>query len=112
MSFELFNNSFIKKDIVTQNINKSICIDSTISNVSVSVSVSDSDVSKIKKMRCDECKCKVTITNSLECKCGQLLCMKHRMFNKHNCSIDYKTNDRKILEKNNPKIISDKIIFI
>ena len=98
MSVKLFNNSFIKKDILTENINKSICIDSTIS--------------KVKKMRCDECKCKVTITNSLECKCKQLLCMKHRMFNKHNCSIDYKTNDRKILEKNNPKIISDKIIFI
>ena len=110
MSFELFNNSFLKKDIVTKNINKSIFIDSNISNVSESES--ESDVSCIKKMRCDECKCKVNITNSLECKCGQLLCMKHRMFNKHNCSIDYKTNDRKILEKNNPKIISDKIILI
>ena len=51
-------------------------------------------------------------TNSLKCKCEKILCMKHRMFNAHNCSIDYKTNDIKILEKNNPKIISDKIISI
>ena len=91
-------------------INDLILILRNMSNISDISNISD--VSCIKKMRCDECKCKVNITNSLECKCGQLLCMKHRMFNKHNCSIDYKTNYRKILEKNNPKIISDKIIFI
>ncbi len=62
------------------------------------------------KSRCGECNSKVNITNSIECKCGKLLCMKHRLFNAHECSIDYKEKDKKILEKNNPKIVAEKII--
>ena len=62
------------------------------------------------KSRCNECNSKVNITNSIECKCGKLLCMKHRLFNAHNCSIDYKEKDKKILEKNNPKVVAEKII--
>ena len=104
MSFKLFNTSFLEKDVIynTKNIIKSE--DKIIQSIDFNI--------KKERMRCSECKCKVNITNSLECKCGQVLCMKHRMFNQHNCSIDYKTNDRKILEKNNPKIVSDKIIVI
>jgi hypothetical protein len=64
------------------------------------------------KMRCDECNCKLNITNSILCKCGKNLCYTHRYFDKHCCSIDYKEKDRKTLEKNNQKIISDKIIAI
>ena len=64
------------------------------------------------KSRCNECNCKVNITNSLECKCGKLLCMAHRLFNLHDCSIDYKEKDKKILEKNNPKIVAEKIVKI
>lgn len=64
------------------------------------------------KSRCGECNSKVNITNSIECKCGKLLCMKHRLFNAHDCSIDYKEKDKKILEKNNPKIVAEKIIKI
>ncbi len=62
------------------------------------------------KSRCGECNCKVNITNSIDCKCGKLLCMKHRLFNAHECSIDYKEKDRQILEKNNPKIVAEKIM--
>jgi hypothetical protein len=62
------------------------------------------------KSRCNKCNTKVNITNSLECKCGKLLCMTHRHFNSHNCSIDYKEKDKKILEKNNPKVVAEKII--
>jgi hypothetical protein len=38
--------------------------------------------------------------------------MAHRLFNLHDCSIDYKEKDKKILEKNNPKIVAEKIIKI
>ncbi len=64
------------------------------------------------KSRCNQCNTKVNITNSLECKCGKLLCMAHRLFNAHDCSIDYKEKDKKILEKNNPKIVAEKIVKI
>jgi hypothetical protein len=70
-------------------------------------------IEKIKpKSRCGECNTKVNITNSIECKCGKLLCMTHRHFNSHSCSIDYKEMDKKILEKNNPKVVAEKIIKI
>lgn len=62
------------------------------------------------KMRCGECKCKINITNSMKCECGKDLCMKHRNFNTHSCTVDYKKKDREQLQKLNPKIVSDKII--
>ncbi len=67
---------------------------------------------KKQKLRCDECNCKINITNSILCDCGKNLCFKHRYFNTHLCNIDYKDRDRKILEKHNPKIVADKIIII
>ena len=63
-------------------------------------------------MRCGACNVKLSITNSVLCECGQNLCYKHRYFNEHTCTIDYKEKERKILEKNNQKVIADKIIMI
>jgi hypothetical protein len=64
------------------------------------------------KLRCATCNVKINITNSVLCDCGQNLCYKHRYFNEHVCTIDYKEKDRKILEKNNQKIVAEKIIMI
>jgi len=64
------------------------------------------------KMRCATCNMKLTITNSIDCECGKKLCYKHRYFNEHSCTIDYKEKDRKILELNNKKVVADKIIII
>lgn len=61
------------------------------------------------KSKCDKCKTKINITNSIVCECGQNLCFKHRYFNEHECTIDYKEKDKKILEKNNPTIVAPKI---
>jgi hypothetical protein len=68
-------------------------------------------VDKIK-LCCAECNIKLNIINSIKCECQKILCFKHRYFDKHICSIDYKDKDRKILEKNNQKIVADKIIYI
>jgi hypothetical protein len=64
------------------------------------------------KLRCAQCNCKINITNSLECKCEKLFCMKHRYHTEHNCSYDYKTQERKKLSEANKQIIADKIIKI
>lgn len=69
-------------------------------------------VNKKTKLCCAQCNTKVTIMNSLTCKCDKLFCMKHRLFNQHNCSYDYVTEDKKILQINNPKIVGDKLIKI
>jgi len=44
-----------------------------------------------------------------ECRCGFNYCNLHRTPETHQCSFDYKTHERKILEKNNQKIINDKL---
>jgi predicted nucleic acid binding AN1-type Zn finger protein len=67
---------------------------------------------KSEKIRCAKCNIKLNITTSIECKCGQKLCYQHRYFNEHDCNIDYKERERKILEKNNQKVVADKIIMI
>ncbi len=69
-------------------------------------------ISKKLRLSCAECNSKVTIMNSLTCKCSKLLCMKHRLYNQHSCNYDYKTEDKKILTINNPKIVADKLIKI
>jgi len=64
------------------------------------------------KIRCSTCNIKLNITNRVDCQCGKILCYKHRYFNEHLCTINYKEKDRKILELNNQKIVADKIIMI
>lgn len=68
-------------------------------------------VEKMNKW-CSECNIKLNITNSITCGCQKILCFKHRYFDTHQCTIDYKDKERKILEKNNQKIVADKVIFI
>lgn len=57
----------------------------------------------IKKNKCSFCKRK-TGYNFYECKCNQKFCMKHRYGDSHNCSYDYKKDNRILIKKLNPKI--------
>lgn len=68
----------------------------------------ENKINKKPKMRCNMCNIKVNITNSITCKCNQLLCYKHRYFNEHNCTFDHKTADREQLAKINQKIENSK----
>jgi len=70
------------------------------------------DISSKPKMRCSHCNCRINITNSFECKCDKMLCMKHRFFADHGCTYDYKTEERKKLAKCNPQVTADKLIKI
>merc|ERR1712062_841206 len=68
--------------------------------------------SKSKKRRCACCKKKLTLAEGVECRCGMLLCGLHRYTDKHECTFDFKTEDRKILTKNNQKCVDDKVTRI
>ena len=65
-----------------------------------------------KKIKCSKCNTKLTIMNSITCKCNQTLCYKHRYFNEHDCTFDYKSHERNIISIDNPKISIDKVIQI
>jgi len=69
----------------------------------------ENEINKKPKMRCNMCNIKVNITNSITCKCEQLLCYKHRYHNEHNCTFDHKTADREQLAKINQKVEKSKI---
>jgi len=59
-----------------------------------------------KKSRCQVCKRKIGLT-PIVCRCGHMFCAHHRYPHEHKCSFDYKTEGRKLIEKENPKIQSN-----
>ena len=66
---------------------------------------------KPKKKRCPICKKKLKLTD-MECRCGNIYCIEHRLPEAHNCTFDYQKFGKDILDKNNPIILNDKVIKI
>lgn len=63
----------------------------------------------IDALFCKKCLIKLRITNTFSCKCRGSFCSKHRYTDEHGCIYDYKSENRKRLEKENPKILSSRI---
>ena len=59
---------------------------------------------KNRKIRCDDCRKRLNITNVFICRCEKKFCAKHRHAELHKCTFDYKADGKKILEKANPLI--------
>lgn len=68
---------------------------------------------KSKKRRCQVCRKKLGLSG-FKCKCSDtnFFCSKHRYAEEHNCSFDYKKENKDLLREKNPQIVSDKIIRI
>merc|ERR1711911_118703 len=81
-------------------------------NGDLEATTSEPPKKKSKKRRCAVCKKKLTLAEGVDCRCGMLLCGIHRYTDKHECEFDFKSEDRKILEKNNQKCVDDKVIRI
>jgi predicted nucleic acid binding AN1-type Zn finger protein len=63
-------------------------------------------------VNCFVCKKKLGLLG-FKCKCGDnQFCAQHRVPELHNCSFDFKQEQRERLAKQNPVITSDKIIKI
>ena len=43
------------------------------------------------------------------CKCGYTYCGKHRYFDTHNCTYDYKTEAKEKISKANPAVVAEKL---
>ena len=63
------------------------------------------------KPRCAmvDCKKKLTLTNTFGCRCDLNFCPTHRHPEWHNCTYDYKTEGRRLLEKANPIVTVPKL---
>ncbi|XP_053670475.1 uncharacterized protein LOC128720805 [Anopheles nili] len=64
---------------------------------------------KSKKLRCAQCNKKLGVIMIMKCHCEKIFCAQHRYAEAHNCSYDFKVEGRKILEKNNPLVVADKL---
>lgn len=62
-----------------------------------------------KKGRCQLCNKKLPLALQFECRCGFNYCGIHRSTESHQCTFDYKTYDRKILEERNQRVVADKL---
>ena len=63
------------------------------------------------KPRCAmaDCKKKLTLTNTFGCRCDLSFCPQHRHPEWHNCTFDYKSEGRRLLEKANPVVTLPKL---
>ncbi|XP_053658989.1 uncharacterized protein LOC128708056 [Anopheles marshallii] len=64
---------------------------------------------KSKKLRCAQCNKKLGVIMIMKCHCEKIFCAQHRYAEAHNCSYDFKVEGRKVLEKNNPLVVADKL---
>ena len=53
--------------------------------------------------------CKKRAIMKITCKCELVVCFNCRYPDKHNCTFDDKAEAKKLLEKNNPIIVSEKL---
>lgn len=57
--------------------------------------------------RCFFCKKKQLIL--IDCRCNYKFCIIHKNPEDHTCSFDYKEDAKKMLIKNNPKVVGSKV---
>jgi len=62
-----------------------------------------------KKLRCLLCTKKLGLATTYHCRCEGTFCAKHRYPETHTCTFDYKTEGRRILERNNPVVTAPKL---
>jgi len=59
--------------------------------------------------RCFLCAKKTGLATSYICRCGNNFCAAHRYAELHNCTFDYKTEGRQLLEQSNPVVSAPKL---
>ncbi|XP_069123735.1 AN1-type zinc finger protein 4-like [Argopecten irradians] len=59
--------------------------------------------------RCFVCGKKTGLATSYICRCGNNFCATHRYAESHECTFDYKTEGRKLLEQSNPVVNAPKL---
>ncbi|XP_058055556.1 uncharacterized protein LOC131206967 [Anopheles bellator] len=64
---------------------------------------------KSKKLRCAQCNKKLGVIMIMKCHCEKIFCAQHRYAEAHNCSYDFKLQGRKLLERENPLVVAEKL---
>lgn len=61
-----------------------------------------------RKDRCNVCNARLGLC-AIQCRCGGYYCAIHRYDREHNCTYDYKSMGAAEIQKNNPRIVAEKI---
>lgn len=70
----------------------------------------DADLNyKKEEISCFQCKKRLRVTNNYECKCGDIFCAAHRFCDQHNCAYDYVKENMEKLNRENPRIVKEKV---
>lgn len=64
---------------------------------------------KKKANRCAKCNKKLGIIMIMQCHCGLIFCAQHRYAEAHNCAYDFKEEGKRILAKENPLVVGEKL---
>lgn len=91
-----------------QNTNNNYIIPEANQSVESKSNQAESQPIKKKKNRCQLCNKKLPLGLRFECRCGFSYCSQHRAHEAHQCTFDYKTYERKNLEKHNQKVVGEK----
>lgn len=60
-------------------------------------------------LSCAFCNKRLKFISTFTCRCQKSFCIRHRFFDQHNCTFDYKSDARSKLSENNPKVAPKKI---
>jgi len=99
--------SFVKKDSKSSLLQKSLPHSSTV--VSTKPRILPPLNSLKSKKRCYLCGKRTGLASSYTCRCGLNFCAQHRYAEAHNCTHDYKSQGRKVLQGNNPLVRAPKL---
>lgn len=61
------------------------------------------------KNRCHKCSRKLSLVGCYACRCGNNYCNRHRFYDQHHCTFDYKTLALEKLRNENPKLQNRRI---
>ncbi|XP_075239379.1 uncharacterized protein LOC142334936 [Convolutriloba macropyga] len=67
------------------------------------------DANPMKKPRCFVCGKKTRIGATYSCRCEGVFCAQHRYAESHDCTFDYKSEGKKLLEYTNPVVTAPKL---
>uniref|UniRef100_A0A2M4C7F8 Putative secreted protein n=1 Tax=Anopheles marajoara TaxID=58244 RepID=A0A2M4C7F8_9DIPT len=56
-----------------------------------------------------QCNKKLGVIMIMKCHCEKIFCAQHRYAEAHNCSYDFKLQGRKLLERENPLVVAEKL---
>jgi len=100
---------FYKNDLI-EPLSNPIFPDSNFTMSEKDVTITEKQIKQKSKNRCNYSTCKIKLgLIPFECRCSMNFCTEHRLPESHQCSFDYKTFGKLLIEKNNQKVIGEKI---